>query len=109
MMFHSFIPTPHRSYPSAPDGLLFGALAKTVFSTMLHIISLRHFYLLAKHAMALGTVILGNLFVGPSILEDTSPCLLLPQDYNRSVAVIMIGRSIIFNIIDGLLPFSYYL
>ena len=76
-MFHIFVPNYHRSSQSVHNVLLYRGLNTTFYSTMLNILSLVHSYLLAKHVMALGAVILGSLSVG-NIVEDTRPCLLLP-------------------------------
>ena len=65
-----------------------GILSKTVLGNMLHILSLRHSCLLENHAMAFVTVMCRRLVVGYLVGdENTSPCLLLPQDLNGSVAV----------------------
>ena len=56
---------------------------------------LRHSCLLAKHAMALSTVMLMRLVVVSFVgVEDTSPksCFLLPWDPNGSVDVRYRGR-----------------
>ena len=67
---------------------------------MRHIISISHSCLLAKHAMALVIVMLRRLGVGSFVVaEDTSPCLLLHQDPNVSVAVIIRGLSSRSNLI----------
>ena len=57
--------------------------------------------------MVLGTVMLRRLVVGYFIVaEDTSNCILLPQDPNESVAFRMIDRSSRGNILDlGCFPF----
>ena len=69
------------------DGMV-GVRASEVLSTMQHILSLRHSCLLAKHAIALGTVIIRHLSVGSFVgAQDTSPSLFLPRDPDASVAV----------------------
>ena len=75
---------------------------------MIHILSPRHYCLLANHAMALITVMLVRLLVGSFIVaEDTIPCLLIPRDPNGFVAVRMRGRSSRSNILDlGCCPFT---
>ena len=75
--------------------------AKRILSNMQYILSLRHSWLLAKHAMALGTVMLRCLVVRSFfVVEYISTCLLLPQDPNRSAAVRMRGRSNRINLLD---------
>ena len=69
-----------------------GALSKAVFSTMRHIISLSNSCLIAKHAVALGNVMLGRLLVG-IIVEDINPRIILPRNPNILVSVKMRGRS----------------
>ena len=81
------IDTSHRSSYSILDGPV-GVSSSEVFSTMRHIILLRNFYLLAKHVIALGTVMLRCLYVGSFVGgQETSTILLIPQDPDGSVAV----------------------
>ena len=42
VMFHSFIPTSHRSSQSIFDGLLVGTISKTFLRTVRHKLFLRH-------------------------------------------------------------------
>ena len=78
---------------------------------MIHISLLRHSFLISKHAVALGTVMLrrliGRSFVGAQYTGPRS-CLLLPQDPDRTVAVRYRGRSSIGNLLDLVCrPFSF--
>ena len=53
---------------------------------MQHLLLLRHYCLLEKHAITLYTVLLGRIF--PFLLEtDTSPSLLLKRNPHGLVAV----------------------
>ena len=100
VLFHSLNPTSYRSSQSILDGPV-GARSSSVLGTMLHIISLRNSFLLAMHAIALGTVMLRHLVVRFFVVsENTSPCLLLPRCPNGSVAVRMRVRSNRINLID---------
>ena len=74
---------------------------KTFLSNMRHIKFLRYFCLLAKHKLALGTVMLRHLVVGSFVVAyETSTCHLLPQDPNLSVTVIMRRHSRRINLLD---------
>ena len=75
-------------------------ISKKSFSAMRYILSLRHYCLLAKHAEALCTVILGR-HIPWIIAEDTSPRLILKRNPNTFVAVRMRGRSQRFNLLDS--------
>ena len=98
-MFHSFRPTSHVTYQSTPNGILVGALPKTVFRTIRHILLLRHYCLIAKHSITLCPGLPGRLFVG-LIAEANSPSLLLPRKPNRFVAIRIRGLSSRCNFID---------
>ena len=68
---------------------------------MRRILLLRHSRILAKHKMALVSVMFWRLVVRSFIVaEDTSPCLILPRDTNGSVSVRTRGRSSRINILD---------
>ena len=92
-MFHSFIPTSHRSLQAFLYGLLVVTLSKTVFSNIQHILLFRDYWLLSKHAIAMVTVMLRVLVVGSSVVaEETSTWIILCCYTNRSVSVQIIGR-----------------
>ena len=56
---------------------------------MRRIISLRYYYLIAKHAIELGTIILRLLSVGSFVVsQDTSTSLILLWDLDISITVI---------------------
>ena len=94
ILFHSVSPTSHRSSHSILDGLV-GAYACKVLGTMRHILPLRHSCLLAKHAVAMVTMVLMRIFWGSLVAaQDISPCLILPRNPGRLVAVKYSGRSI---------------
>ena len=57
------------------------------------------YYLFAKHAVALGTVIIGRLSVG-LIVEETSTGILLPSNPNGFVDVLIRDRSSRYNLLD---------
>ena len=63
VLFHILIPTSHRPFQSILDGPV-SARVSSFFGTMRHILSLRNSCLLAKHAIALGTVMLIRISVG---------------------------------------------
>ena len=110
-LFHSFGPTSHRSSKPILAGLLVRVLAKQVLSTVRHIFLLGRSCLIAKHSVALGTVMLRRLvvrsFVGAHYTGPKS-CLLLPQDPDGYVAVRYRGRSSIGNLLDLVCrPFSF--
>ena len=72
ILFHSISPTYHRSSYSILDGPV-GKYARAVLRNIRHILLLRHSCLLAKHAIALGTVVLVRLFLGSLVgVQDTS-------------------------------------
>ena len=109
VLFHSFTPTPHRFSQSILDDIMVSTLAKTVLSTLRHMLLLRNSCLLAKHAVELGTVTIKRLVVGFFVgLYETSPksCLLLPRYPNISAAVRKRVRFFRGNLLDlGCCPF----
>ena len=111
VLFHSISPTSHRSSHSIPDFPV-GMRSRTVLGTIRHILFLRHCYLLTKHSIYLGPVIIRRVFMGYFAgLQDTSPksWLILPRDPDGSVSVRYRGFYIRFNILDmGFCPFSVF-
>ena len=75
---------------------------------MRHVILLRNSYSLAKHAMALVTVMIRRLVVGSFVVaKDTSPCLIIRRDPYEPVAFRISGLSSRRNLPDlGCYPFT---
>ena len=93
VLFHSLRPSSHKSSHSILD-VTFRMWARTVLSTMQHLLLLRHSCLLAKHTVALGTVVLMQILLGYFVVaQDTGPCLLSPRNPDRFLAVRYRGRS----------------
>ena len=87
ILFYSISLNSHIYPYSILDGTV-GTHARAVLDTMLHIISLRYSCLLAKHAIAMGTVVIVRLFLGSLVGEqDTSPCLILPRNPDGLIPV----------------------
>ena len=77
-----------------------GTHTSAILRTMRHVLLLRQSYLLGKHARVLYTMVLVRLFLGFVGAQDTSLCLLLPQNIYGLVAVRKRGCSIRGNILD---------
>ena len=107
-MFHSISPTSHRSSYFILGGTV-GIMYRTFLGTMRHILPIRNSYLLAKHTLALGTMVSVRLFLGSIVgSKDTGTCLLLPRNPDGIIYIRCICHSRIGDLLDlGCRPFTF--